>query len=1027
MWMCAAKLIFISACPAHGARVCDIDQRVCVARAVLERAQAVTLIRHCKLRLGCKKETNLYTLTKIRFIVIAPNVIMDDYGGFKTQFTSVMENALKTAVAETTKLFERTLQQLKAELVHLRQENADLKTGTFDREYLTSHAEDGSPRPDHAQSVSKCDTGVQCEKPVMVEKCCSPAPFDERSLRLQDITSDRLVDMCSSASEDGNRQLALLLIKKEPQETECDEYAPGYFLLKQEGAEPILVRKEPLKDTMERVLIPTKFQSLHRCNGSSREISTTNIAEKETTASNDRVDCLNKVPQTMNISRLRESLASQNDTKRQKAFRPVKSTLPDLSAHAVQQAPSVVILSAPKYPLSKKLGQTSTPREEEEQTGTLDHPAPEQAPDPPAQLITLQTQQIDQNIQNPNIMTHLGPHILLQHMKPITDPCQSVQSIQALVATTEKAVSPPLADPEMTPLGPQSQNPFSPDHHTRLAPGLLPIPLSQITSLSNQVTIPHAQGPVLPLHVPVPPAHAPVPPTQMKVQSNDLLTPQSLDNPGHFPLVSSHNPAPLSQPTYTPNHVPFPPPFIPTQSVRSSVPPVLIPQTNAPCPLEHRPVTSHYQILPDSLCSPPDHFFNPPDNASDLLQSLNPPFHSPIVLTPQEAALEQPSMMHSQSTGQPLQLAPLLTLKEQQAAASNQGNVSKRGPTLPMEIPVSSVNNFEQNIQRFPLCSSPAINSEDTDSAIMEMHSEEEPTDSEDSHPALLPGVTEHYKVLSKPGSNFSVLDPTIDEQIFTINKDPQIDNDVTGQKEGCDISIQDWEPTDSSGELSHSALSVPAQSRGHIFQKASRKLLEKKTECSECGRILSNASSLENHMRLHRGERPYTCSQCGKAFPSVRGLNRHVKVHAEEKGYKCEECGRSFVYQFTLTKHKLIHSGDRPFPCKICGKKFLAKADRATHMRMHTGEKPFFCIQCGKSFKHRVALNMHMQGHRGEKRYVCPHCDKGFVDLGNFKRHKRIHTGEKPFECKECGKRFTQSAHLKKHVNTQHIVQRTK
>ncbi|KAK1791871.1 hypothetical protein P4O66_013856, partial [Electrophorus voltai] len=89
-------------------------------------------------------------------------------------------------------------------------------------------------------------------KPIMVEKCCSPALFNERSLRLQDITNDRLVDMCSNASEDGNRQLALLLIKKEPQDTDCDEYAPGYFLLKQEGAEPILVRKEPFKDTMER-------------------------------------------------------------------------------------------------------------------------------------------------------------------------------------------------------------------------------------------------------------------------------------------------------------------------------------------------------------------------------------------------------------------------------------------------------------------------------------------------------------------------------------------------------------------------------------------------------------------------------------------------------------------------------------------------------------------------------------------------------------------------------------------------------
>lgn len=40
----------------------------------------------------------------------------------------------------------------------------------------------------------------------------------------------------------------------QPQETDCDEYTPGYFLLKQEGAEPILVRKDPFKKTLEKGL-----------------------------------------------------------------------------------------------------------------------------------------------------------------------------------------------------------------------------------------------------------------------------------------------------------------------------------------------------------------------------------------------------------------------------------------------------------------------------------------------------------------------------------------------------------------------------------------------------------------------------------------------------------------------------------------------------------------------------------------------------------------------------------------------------
>lgn len=84
--------------------------------------------------------------------------MMDECGGFETQFTSVMQNVLRTAVGEATKLFEQTLHQLKAELVHLRQENVGLKSGILPLQYNTKDAADGCPSADHA----KRDIGVQC-------------------------------------------------------------------------------------------------------------------------------------------------------------------------------------------------------------------------------------------------------------------------------------------------------------------------------------------------------------------------------------------------------------------------------------------------------------------------------------------------------------------------------------------------------------------------------------------------------------------------------------------------------------------------------------------------------------------------------------------------------------------------------------------------------------------------------------------------------------------------------------------------
>lgn len=84
--------------------------------------------------------------------------MMDECVGFEAQFTSVMQNVLRTTVGEATKLFEQTLQRLKAELLHLRQENVDLKSGIFPPHSKPKEGGDGCPRAHHA----KRDVGVQC-------------------------------------------------------------------------------------------------------------------------------------------------------------------------------------------------------------------------------------------------------------------------------------------------------------------------------------------------------------------------------------------------------------------------------------------------------------------------------------------------------------------------------------------------------------------------------------------------------------------------------------------------------------------------------------------------------------------------------------------------------------------------------------------------------------------------------------------------------------------------------------------------
>jgi regulator of replication initiation timing len=88
--------------------------------------------------------------------------------GFETQFASVMESVLNTAVTETTKLFEKTIEELRAEISRIKQENEDLKTRLRSPENVkksTGESERQTAEPGPSQRTSrigKRDIGVQC-------------------------------------------------------------------------------------------------------------------------------------------------------------------------------------------------------------------------------------------------------------------------------------------------------------------------------------------------------------------------------------------------------------------------------------------------------------------------------------------------------------------------------------------------------------------------------------------------------------------------------------------------------------------------------------------------------------------------------------------------------------------------------------------------------------------------------------------------------------------------------------------------